>query len=538
MILLLPIGFLLLAALLISILNRFNPKFGIGWLIASAASIITWLTYFFMRLRLPTMLNVLSWEGSSLNLIGQFSLLMDYDTWPYAFSLITITLAVILTDAARTRYDSTPLSWAASLAITSLGLLALQSGTSLTLMVTWVMVDLIELLYLLRLEDVKRFHMPIVFSYGVRTASILMLFLASIQTWQINESFRLTEIPVKTGILFLLSAGLRLGVLPLNLPFLQEPNLRRGAGNIIRLAPVISSLSLLARLPVNLMTGNLQGWIPLLQSLIAIAALYAATRWFSASDEIEGRPFWIIAWSSLAAACVLNGAPAASIAWGIALILPGSLLFLYSPRIQRMNFLLYFGLIGLIGLPFTPLASGWSGLAANGITGWTILFTLAHAIMVLGYLKRILQPSGEVGALESWARLVYPLGLIINIQAIVAIGLIGWPGSLTLGTWWLGLISNILIISAIILVWRLGISPPYVNLPASSGFKKVLDWLLPRLEPIFRLEWLYKILWWIKDFLSIILKALSSILESEGGILWTVLLMVLLISILAGVGAN
>jgi len=71
MILLLPIGLLLLAALLISILDRYNRKFGTGWLIASAASIITWLTYFFMRLRLPTVLNVLSWEGSTLNLIGQ-----------------------------------------------------------------------------------------------------------------------------------------------------------------------------------------------------------------------------------------------------------------------------------------------------------------------------------------------------------------------------------------------------------------------------------------------------------------------------------
>ena len=538
MILLLPIGLLLLAALLISILDRTNPKFGTGWLIASAASIITWVIYFFMRLRLPTLLKILSWEGSTLNLIGQFSLLLDYDSWPYVFSLITITLAVVLTDAARTRYDSTPLSWAASLAITALGLLALQSGTSLTLMFTWVVVDLIELLYLLRLEDVKRFHTSIVLSYGIRTTSILVLLLASIQAWQISGTFNLTEIPQEAGFLFLLSAGLRLGILPLNLPFLQEPNLRRGAGNIIRLAPVLSSLSLLSRLPANLVTSDLRGWIPLFQSLLAIAALYAAFRWFSATDEIKGRPFWIVAWASLTAVCVLNGAPKASLAWGITLILPGSLLFLYNPRIQRMNFLLYFGLIGMLGLPFTPLASGWTGLAANGVTIWTILFTLAHTIMVLGYIKRILQPSGEVGALESWARIVYPLGFIIIIQAIVALGLIGWPGSLTLGTWWLGLISNVLILSAVVLVWRLGISPPYIHFRESSRLTKVFDWLLPRLELIFNLEWLYKIIRWVKDFSTVILKALSSILEGEGGILWTLLLMVLLISILTGLGAN
>ncbi len=110
---------------------------------------------------------------------------------------------------------------------------------------------------------------------------------------------------------------------------------------------------------------------------------------------------------------------------------------------------------------------GWIG--SEWRDGLDSSFTLVHTIMVLGYLRRVLQPSGEVGALESWARLVYPLGFIILIQAIVAMALIGWPGSLTVGTWWLGLASNLIIIILFILVWRLGISPPYIQLPASAG---------------------------------------------------------------------
>ncbi len=538
MILLIPIGLLLIAALLISILDRVKPKFGTSWLIASAASLIAWLTYFFLRLRLPTVLDIHSWEGSTTNLVGQFSFLLDYDNWPYAFSLITVTLAVILTDAARTRYDSTPLSWAASLGITAFGLLALQSGSILTLMITWVLVDIIQLFYLLRQKGDNRYRTAIILSYGVRTTSMLLLIIAAIQTWQSSASFSLTGIPDQTGFLFLLAAGLRTGILPLNPRILQEPNLRRGAGNIIQLVPVIISLSLIARLPSNLVTGELQPWMPLILGLLAISALYAAFRWFSAPEEIEGRPYWIIAWVSLAAVSALNGAPEASLAWGTALILPGSLMFLYAPRVQRMNFLLHFGLIGLMGWPFTPLASGWAGLAANGVTVWTVLFTLVHTIMVLGYLRRVLQPSGEVGALESWARLVYPLGFIILIQAIVAMALIGWPGSLTVGTWWLGLASNLIIIILFILVWRLGINPPYIQLPASSRLAKVSGWLLPRLEPIFRLEWIQKLFWWGKDFLGFILNGFSNILESEGGILWTILLMVLMIALLAGLGVR
>jgi hypothetical protein len=538
MILLLPIGLLLVAALAIAILDRLRPKFGTSWLIASVASVIAWLVILVLRLRLPTTLEILSFEGGSFNLVGELSLLPDYDAWPYVLSLITINLSVILTDAARTRYDITPLTWAASLGITATGLLALQSGTSMMLMFTWVIVDLIELLYLLRLEDINRFIGRIVLSYGVRTASILMLFLAAIQGWQMNGSFPLTQIPQTAGFLFLIAAGLRLGVFPVNLPFLQEPNLRRGAGNIIRLAPAASSLVLLARLPENLITESLVGWAPVFQGMLAVTAVYAALRWIAVGDEIEGRPFWIIGWAALAAASVLNGAPRASLAWGLALLLPGSLLFLYYPRVQRINFLLFIGLIGLVGLPFTPAASGWSGLVANGVTFWTFLFILAHALMVLGYLERALQPGGEAGALESWARLVYPLGLILIIQAVVTLGLIGWPGSLTMGTWWLALISNLLVVAGVIVTQRLGIRSPYIKLPASSSLTKFMNWLLPRLEPIFRLEWLYQLLWQIYRVLGYLLKSFSKILESDGGILWTILLLVLMISLLAGFGGN
>lgn len=538
MIILLPVGLLLIASLAIVIQDHIRPRYGTSWLIAVSACIISWLTILILRLRLPSTMDILSWDNPDLNLTGRFSLLLDYDSWPYALALVTLTLAVILSDSARTRYDSTPRSWSASLLITALSLLALQSGTSLSLMAAWVLVDTLELFYLLRLKDSSRFILRIIISYGVRTASILMLVLATSRGWQAVGSFDLANIPQPSTIIFLFAAGLRLGVFPLNLPFLQEPTLRRGAGNVIRLAPVASSLCLLARLPADVIPSSFGGWKPLFQAMLAAAALYAAFRWLSAADEIEGRPFWIIGWAALATVSVINGDPNASLAWGLALILTGSLLFLYYPRVQRMNFLLYFGLIGLIGLPYTPLASGWSGLVNSGINVWTFMFVIAHAVMVFGYLNRALQPGGEAGSLESWARIVYPLGLILIIQAILTLGLIGWHGSLTPGVWWLGLISTLLVISSFILIRRLGVTPPYIQLPASSGLTKVLNWIVPRLEPIFRLEWVYRVTWRINNIFGSILKSLSKILEGDGGLLWTILLLVLLITILTGGGSR
>lgn len=538
MLILIPIGLLLIASLAIFILDMTRPKFGISWLIASGASIIAWVVVFISRLRLPTTLALQSWNSSDLGLTGYLTLLLDYESWPYALALITITLAVILSDAARTRYDSSPRAWSASLIITAIGLLAIQSGTSLTMMMAWVLLDLLELLYLLRLQDTSQFNLRIIISYGVRTASVLFLFLATMQGWSAVGDFNLMQIPRNAGFMLLLAAGLRLGVFPLNMPFLTEPALRRGVGNILRLTPVAASLGLLARLPADFITLELRAWMPLFMGLLALAALYAAARWLSAVDEIDGRPYWIVAWASLAAASVLNGAPQASIAWGMALILPGSLMFIYYPRVQRINFLLFFGLFGLLGLPFTPAASGWAGLAANGFNIWTLAFIIAHALMVLGYLDRIMQPGGAAGALESWARIVFPFSLILIIQSMIALGLIGWPGAFTLGVWWLSLISTTLIILVVIFIYRQGVSSPYFQMPASSRVGKVMDWLFLRLEPVFRLEWLYQLVWHLYNYFGRIMKVFSSVLEGEGGILWTVLLLVLLITIITGGGIN
>jgi len=538
MILLIPIGLLLVASLTIIILFTLRPKYGTSWLIAAIASILAWMMVFYLRLRLPTTLEILSWGGSSSQLWGDFSLLLDYDSWPYSLALITITLAVILTDAARTRYDSTPKSWSASLAIAALGLVAIQSGTSMMLMIIWVIVDILELIYLLGIAEVTYFNRRIVTAFGIRIASILMLIVASAKNWQLVGTTNLTIIAPGAGFLFLLAAGLRLGVFPLNLPFLQEPSLRRGAGNIFRLTPVAASLGLLARLPESIITPNLGGWMPLFHGLLSIAALYGAIRWITSQDAIKGRPYWIIAWAALAAASVINGVPEASLAWGAALILPGSLLFLYYPRIQRMNFLLYLGLIGMIGLPYTPIASGWSGLTADGLTLWLFFYIIAHALTVLGYLKFSMEPGGETSVLESWARLVYPLGLIIIIQSIITLGLIGWPGSLTLGVWWFPIISILLILGALYLIRIAGFDTANIKLPSSSGITKALNWILPKLEPVFRLEWVYKLAWRIIDGFSRVLRIFSAIIEGEGGILWTILLLVLLISLLSGAGGN
>ncbi len=73
--------------------------------------------------------------------------------------------------------------------------------------------------------------------------------------------------------------------------------LRRGFGTSLRLVSAAASLSLLARIPASALQSSL---LPVLLILAALAALYAAWMWLRASDEIIGRPFWVLGMASLA----------------------------------------------------------------------------------------------------------------------------------------------------------------------------------------------------------------------------------------------
>jgi hypothetical protein len=105
-----------------------------------------------------------------------------------------------------------------------------------------------------------------------------------------------------------------------------------------------------------------------------------------------------------------------------------------------------------------------------------------------------------------------------------------------MGVWWLPVISTTLGITVYVFIRRAGFDTSNIKLPSSSRLTTVLDWIIPRIEPIFRLEWFYRLALIGINFFSRILGGFSIILEGEGGILWTILLLVLLISLLASIG--
>jgi hypothetical protein len=340
--------------------------------------------------------------------------------------------------------------------------------------------------------------------------------------------FDLASIPKSMAIFMLLAAGLRLGVLPLNIPYVREAYPWRGLGNVLRMVGPASSLVVLGRMPVQAVPEE---WRGLLLAFSALAAAYGGAMWLVTDHELNGRPYWIISLAALAVASVVNGKPQASMAWGVACILSGSVLFFYSARQRRNLVIPVIGLIGITGLPFTPAASGWSGVIGSPSQAFSPLFLLSVVLLIWGYVRHAQRPREELHRLERWVHTIYPAGLFSLILAHWFIGLFGWPGSRTVGVWWAS------IITAVLAGLGLAAANYLPNFTAGSAISGSWVSVFARkaggfLNSIFRLNWLYRFLAWIYRVLQSFIQLVTAVLEGDGGILWSLVILALLISLI------
>lgn len=434
-----------------------------------------------------------------------------------------LAAAVILTSPARILVLS-PISWIGSLILAIMAFLAVMANNPLTLVLAWTALDLTEFLNTIRSSNSPVISERAVISFAVRSTGTGFALWASLISAAEGLFSTFENLPPQAGLFMLLAVGLRLGVLPLHLTYRNDPGLRRGFGTSLRLTAAATSLVVLARLPANFVEPDL---VPVLLGLVAVAAIYAGWKWLSLPDEISARPYWIIGMSALSLAAALRGSPAGSAAWGAALVLFGGLSFLYSSK-QVWFSRLFAGLALLtLSLPFTLTASGWMGDFPLSTVFWP-LFLAAHAMLVAGYIRHLFH-AGETpfAELPRWAQAAYPVGLGTLSVTVVVTGLWGWPGGLQLGNWIIGLIMIALagLAGLIFLRLRKFISQrqaiPSLEEPVSSRFARFQDALVG-------------IFWAFYRLLGRMLAYFANLLEGDGGLLWTLLLLVLFIAVLRG----
>lgn len=522
------------------------------------------------RSSIPQVITLISWETIYITSVSP-SLLIDEVSWYFALAIMSLTLALMITSIAQlgqSRKQAKPAytknievieiqgsseevtessipvvheeisistnwrSWAGILILTSLGLVAVTAGNMLTLLLAWAALDVIELVILLGQYPDSHSRERVILAFSARMAGIATVLLAGVIAWSQGLSLSFDVISQSTSIYLLLAAGLRLGVLPIHLPLLHEVTLRRGLGTALRLIPAASSYILLVRVANIGVLGAATG---VLLVLTALGGVSAARNWLMARDELNGRPFWLIGTASLVVASAILNRPEACIAWSIASILSGGLVFSMSIRHKNLVAIILLGFLNFSAIPFTPT---WLGTGiyqySNPITSIlspflfysiSFMFLLIEAILLAGLIRHSMReifPALEQGSehVERWVWFLYPLGLLFIIVSHMYIGFWLLPAlsELPLSGWIMGVVATIIAGLFWYLSWRF---PQAFSVRdqsnKASSFHKYIS-----------LDWFYQLVWSFYRLLVRFFALISTILEGEAGILWALVLFALI----------
>jgi len=506
---------------LTTLVYRVRRNLTLAWLVATLGGLIAWVLTLLTGLGLPMHISLMRWSP-----VGLFpdspGWMVDQVSWPFALALSTLALAVILTDVAR-EFEAESSSWAASLGLVALAITSIYSSNLVTFIMGWAALDFAELVFLLQhlREDIERRQAVAVFS--ARIGGIFLILYGQITAGSQGLHVEFESIPQVSILYLLLAVSLRLGIFPLHVPFWKEPSFRRGIGSVTRLLSPAASLVFLARIAAG---GAPSTQSNLLFLFAGLAALYAGFAWYNAPDELTGRPFFILGMAALAFGSAIQGHPAGSLAWGVALVFAGGYLFLYSSRSRVLWILAMVVVASIAALPFTP---SWHGGELYGapFNFWQVLYLFAHVQILAGFIRHSRQADDDLSNADRWVRVFYPAGLLfLVISSFVA----GWSGgglvpSPSWGISLLSLLSGIVVLG--LAVARVYWDPRIPRLPGK---------LRLNLRNVFSLGWFYTFLGWCYRLIGSAVSFVTLILEGEGGMLWALLLFTLLIAFLTGSG--
>jgi len=513
MFILITVSMLLITALVLLILRFTLGEYRYSWLIATSGALFAWLSIFLWQLQMPLQIQLPLWQPAALFPQSPF-FVADGIAWAFAVSLASLCIAVIITAVVRADFPY-PLSWIGILILTALGILAVTADNVLTLVLLWAAIDLVELISQMRLVEDPKLSERVVIAFVARVSGTLVLLWADMVSIANGIILDFSAAPPQAGLYLALAVGLRLGVLPLHLPYTNETSVRRGFGTGLRMISAGSSLILLARIPAISLTSP---FTPYLMLFIAFAALYGAWMWLRAPDELTGRPFWMIGMGALALAAALRANPIGATAWSCALIFAGSSLFLTSAQNKWLERALFVCVWAISALPFSFTATGWVG--AGSRFWYAMPFLLAsHAMLIAGFVRHIQRSSTRVifDSQPLWARNAYPIGILILLITMLGLSFFGWDGTLQIGSWLTGLSASLLALGLLWLTPRFRILNPLRA-----------HWIRPT-NPSW-LDWIYQALWNAYQQLGRLSASLSNVLEGESGIMWTLLFLALFIS--------
>ena len=520
----------ILIGCVISIIHFLWPSYKSFWLVSVISATIIWVITIILQIFIPSETTLFSWTSIS-GLKYSPNLILDDISWSYSFAIATLFLSSFLVSVSGSRQSfqmqnrSSWIFWVFHFLILGLGLLSILAGNLLTLIISWITIDLCELIVTIYYNQDDELTRKALGAFFLRIFSIIII------TWVISISksanlpLEWASITAQTSVFLLISVGLRLISLLVQPSYFRNKNYVNSLTMLLRFIPTASILLVLARLNFEGVSRQL---ILFTLTMSGLAAMLIAFFWVSTQNMEIKITYWSISVTGFCIAASAQGITTASMAWGIGLLLSGGLFFLYFPREHRYSYLPIIGLFGFSALPMTPSWYGIQIYSQKMPHSLWIIFLVAQIFLLFGYIETGKKDT-QVSSNRTRILLITFIGSLIFLpitQYIIMIFSAISSGSLEDAP--LSIPANISTISAFIIA----IFMFFIREKWYSGFSSFVK----STKSNSSLALLFQIANRIFLILKQVIFLFNQLIEGRGAFLWALLFMTILIMILTQIG--
>ncbi len=349
------------------------PPYALG-----GGALVVWILVFVGRPVQPMAISLIPWSSRG-PFTTQPALLIDHVSWLFFLIVVSLILAyaVIFPELNR------ELVWVLGLGCAAL--LGVLAGNILTLLFSWVLVDVLQFGFHFRNRSPDVRHDQFVFSFAFRLWGPFLVVYA--HNFSLAEGLPVTfqVIDPRIAGLLILASGIRyLFSLPKLSPT-DHAGLQAGQLTLIHSITGAVSMLIIVR---GAASGVPHTWKAPFYGLLGIILIFSGSWWLTSRDLSAGRNTWLAGWLGFVALAAVNGQEMVSISWALAALLSGNILFLLpSHHILRYGAAGLFGL-GILAWPYTPL---WPGAALFSRGLWGVVWAVGFGMFIAGGFRHVMR---------------------------------------------------------------------------------------------------------------------------------------------------
>ncbi len=519
MLLLLPLIFYGLTAIILGILRLRGMRMAFLWLLPVIISLVCWVIFLVMPI--PASANLLKIPGLfSLSIVEGLSFVIDFSSWGFIYLVVSLVLSYFLTMVIRLEKEKRTWLWMGWLLLCMAAILSVSAGNLTTLIVAWVLFDLLDILFtyfILKINDLKESLNEFLPS---RVISVLLLIAAGIFLPAETPQWLPSPLALPAYMLLFLAGLFRTGLLP-SLS-LDKPAAENESSFLFlkRILALLSGFSLLSFLPINYLNSISQITLSVVLFMLAIVFILIFMQQKKSITQLL-----LNSLICLGCIAVVSGTPIALLGWGGVALLGAAIPHFFTHRSMRLRIFTLLGVFSLSGLPYSIGAFALAGLTSAFSLAWLIPVIPLYALLIYLFIDSIQLPFDENPAPEPLYLAAHLIGLFILTFAPFAILIKNaqLAGSVS-NYWWAGMTVVVLCMLFILINKKVH--------KKTSPIRKLTNGLI-FVNKVLAFQWLEKTWKWLAWFLTGIVNFLTQLLAGEGGIIWAIVILVLLVSLIS-----